>query len=122
MWVPLIENNEHLSPGADYFIKKNIQQLLEQSPNIDTILLACTHYPLLLEKLQQYVPEGTTLLSQGGIVADSLGDYLERHPKLTKNCTKKGRVSFYTTDTTEDFDQHGAIFYGKPVISSHLEL
>ena len=122
MWVPLIENNEHLSPGADYFIKKNIQQLLEQSPSIDTILLACTHYPLLLEKLQQYVPVGTTLLSQGEIVADSLEEYLKNHPKLTENCTQMGRVSFYTTDSTEDFDQHGAVFYGKPVISTHLEL
>ena len=122
MWVPLIENNEHLSPGADYFIKKNIQQLLDQSPSIDTILLACTHYPLLLEKLQQYVPVGTTLLSQGEIVADSLEEYLKNHPKLTENCTQKGRVSFFTTDSTEDFDQHGAVFYGKPVISTHLEL
>ena len=122
MWVPLIENNEHLSPGADYFIKKNIQQLLNQSADIDTILLACTHYPLLLEKLQQYVPSGTTLLSQGQIVANSLRDYLMNHPGLAQQCTQNGRVSFFTTDSTEDFDQHGGIFYGKPIISSHLEL
>lgn len=122
MWVPLIENNEHLSPGADYFIKKNIQQLLDQSPAIDTILLACTHYPLLLEKLQQYVPFGTTLLSQGQIVANSLGNYLTNHAELAQQCIQNGRVSFFTTDSTEDFDRHGAIFYGKPIISTHLEL
>lgn len=122
MWVPLIENNEHLSAGADYFIKKNIQQLLDQSADIDTILLACTHYPLLLEKLQQYVPAGTTLLSQGHIVAKSLQEYLEKHLPLEEKCTKNGRVSFYTTDSTDDFDQQGAVFYGKPIISTHLEL
>jgi len=122
MWVPLIENNEHNSPGADYFIKKNIQQLLAQSPNIDTILLACTHYPLLLDKLKQYVPAGTTILTQGEIVANSLADYLERHVELEQKCTKNGRLSFFTTDSTDEFDDHAAIFYGKPVISTHLEL
>ena len=122
MWVPLIENNEHLSAGADYFIKKNIAQLLSQAADIDTILLACTHYPLLLEKLQQYVPAGTTLLSQGHIVAKSLQDYLAKHKSLEENCTKNGKVSFYTTDSTEDFDKQGAAFYGKPIISTYLEL
>jgi glutamate racemase len=122
MWVPLIENNEHNSPGADYFIKKNIQQLLSQSPNIDTILLACTHYPLLLDKLKQYVSAGTTILTQGEIVANSLADYLERHIELEQKCTKNGRLSFFTTDSTEEFDNQAAIFYGKSVISTHLEL
>jgi glutamate racemase len=122
MWVPLIENNEHLSAGADYFIKKNIAQLLNQAADIDTILLACTHYPLLLEKLQQYVPAGTTLLSQGHIVAKSLQEYLAKHRSLDEKCTKNGKVSFYTTDSTEDFDKQGAAFYGKPIISTYLEL
>ena len=122
MWVPLIENDEHLSAGADYFIKKNIAQLLNQAADIDTILLACTHYPLLLEKLQQYVPAGTTLLSQGHIVAKSLQEYLAKHKSLEEKCTKNSRVSFYTTDSTEDFDKQGAVFYGKPIISTYLEL
>lgn len=122
MWVPLIENNEHNSPGADYFIQKNIHQLLAQSPNIDTILLACTHYPLMLDKLKQYVPAGTTILSQGEIVANSLADYLKRHSVLAEKCTKNGRLGFFTTDSANDFDNHGAIFFGKPVISTHLEL
>ena len=122
MWVPLIENNEYNSPGADYFIEKNIQQLLNQSSDIDTILLACTHYPLLLDKLKLFVPEETTILSQGEIVANSLVDYLERHPELEQQCAKNGRLAFYTTDSAQDFDNHGAIFFGQPVLSTHLEL
>jgi len=122
MWVPLIENNEYNSPGANYFIEKNILQLLNQSPDIDTILLACTHYPLLLEKLKQFVPAATTILSQGEIVANSLANYLNRHTELEKKCTKNGRLGFYTTDSAEDFDNHAAIFFGKPLISTHLEL
>ncbi|MEO6729995.1 MAG: glutamate racemase [Ferruginibacter sp.] len=122
MWVPLIENNEHHSAGADYFVKKNIDELLTLSPDIDTILLACTHYPLLAQKLKQYVPVGITVLSQGKIVANSLAGYLQRHPELEQQCTKNGRLAFFTTDSTDDFDNHGAIFFGRPVISTHLEL
>ncbi len=122
MWVPLIENNEYNSPGAEYFVKKNIRQLLSQSPDIDTILLACTHYPLLLEKLKQFVPATITILSQGGIVASSLADYLNRHTELEQKCTKNRRLDFYTTDSAEDFDNHAANFFGKPVTSTHLEL
>lgn len=122
MWVPLIENNEHLSPGADYFIEKNIHQLLAQSSNIDTILLACTHYPLLMDKLKQFVPGGTTILSQGEIVANSLADYLRRHSALEEKCTRNSHLAFYTTDSAEDFDNHAAVFFGKSVISTHVEL
>ncbi len=122
MWVPLIENSEHKSAGADYFVKKEMDRLLEQSPNIDTVLLACTHYPLLIDKIQQFTPQGIKLLSQGKIVADSLKEYLARHPEMEARCSKNGRLSFFTTDSTEDFDNHAANFYGKPVKSSHLQL
>lgn len=122
MWVPLVENNEYQSPGADYFIQKNINELLHQSSQIDTILLACTHYPLLIEKIRKVVPANMTILSQGGIVADSLKDYLDRHKEIDENCSKNGQISFFTTDSTEDFDSHAAIFYGKPVKSAHLAL
>jgi len=122
MWVPLIENNEHLSAGADYFVKKHIDQLLGQSADIDTILLACTHYPLLADKIAALVPENIKLLSQGRIVADSLKDYLERHQEIAQKCSVGGQISFFTTDSTEDFDNHAATFYGKPVKSSHLQL
>ncbi len=122
MWVPLVENNEHTSPGADYFIEKHLKNLLSQSKDIDTILLACTHYPLLIDKIRQFVPEGTTILSQGEIVADSLADYLNRHPEVTEKCATTGQLSFFTTDAAEDFDAKASIFYGKPVKSTHLAL
>lgn len=122
MWVPLVENNEYNSPGADYFIEKNIHHLLSRSKDIDTILLACTHYPLLINKIKQFVPSNTTILSQGEIVADSLADYLNRHPEITDRCTTNSNLSFFTTDSPDDFDSKAAIFYGKPVKSSHLAL
>ncbi|GAB2837769.1 glutamate racemase [Ferruginibacter profundus] len=122
MWVPLIENNEHQSAGADYFVQKEIGKLLQQSPDIDTILLACTHYPLLMNKIQQFTPQGIKILSQGKIVADSLNEYLGRHPEMEARCSKNGQLSFFTTDSTEDFDNHATNFYGKPVKSSHLQL
>ena len=122
MWVPLIENNEYNSSGADYFVKKDIDGLLAQSKNIDTILLACTHYPLLMEKIRQFTPPGITILTQGKIVANSLKNYLSRHPEMAERCSKNGQLSFFTTDSAEDFDNHAAIFYGKPVKSTHLTL
>jgi len=122
MWVPLVENNEYNSEGADYFIKEYLQQILSQSNAIDTLLLACTHYPLLINKIKSFIPEGITILSQGEIVANSLADYLSRHPEMTENCTKNGQSVFYTTDSTDDFDKKATIFYGKPVNSRHLLL
>lgn len=122
MWVPLIENNEHNSKGADYFIEKNVNNLLSQSADIDTILLACTHYPLLSEKIQQYVPAGCSVIPQGNIVADSLVNYLQRHPEMESRCSKGGNLQFYTTDSAADFDSKAAIFYGTPVKSTHLAL
>ncbi|UAY51841.1 glutamate racemase [Ferruginibacter albus] len=121
-WVPLVENNEYDTPGADYFVEKHIRNLLAQSQNIDTILLACTHYPLLIDKIKKYVPEKLSIVSQGKIVADSLSDYLERHSEIESKCSKGGKISFYTTDSTQDFDNHAAVFFGKPVKSTHLHL
>lgn len=122
MWVPLVENNEHNSPGADYFIKKDVDQLLSKSADIDTILLACTHYPLLKDKIRQFLPSNISLLSQGEIVAESLADYLTRHPEMEERCSKNGRLRFFTTDSPDDFDAHAGVFFGKPVISSHVDL
>jgi glutamate racemase len=122
MWVPLIENNEHNNAGADYFVKEGIDKLMSQSENIDTILLGCTHYPLLINKIKQYVSPEVQIISQGKIVADSLADYLQRHPEIDKRCSKNSEIVFYTTDSTEDFNDHAAIFYGKTVKSNHLAL
>jgi glutamate racemase len=122
MWVPLAENNEHLGHGADYFVKKHLHNIFEKGENIDVILLGCTHYPLLKEKIEEYLPVGVKLISQGEIVAESLADYLRRHPEMESRCSKAGRREFYTTDSVTDFDNHAAIFYGQPVSSKHVDL
>ncbi len=122
MWVPLVENNEYHSPGADYFIQQHINKLLAQSAGIDTILLACTHYPLLIEKINRFIPEGITIVSQGEIVAKSLRQYLVNHPDMDEKCSKKGNITFFTTDSTVDFDNHALSFFGKPVKSTHLAI
>ena len=122
MWVPLVENNEHLTHGADFFVKKNLHIIFEKGKDIDVILLACTHYPLLKEKIEEYLPIGVKLLSQGEIVAESLADYLERHPEMEMQCSKKGDRFFYTTDSTEDFDNHASLFYGEQIRSKHIDL
>ncbi len=122
IWVPLIENNEFNNIGADYFIKKHIDNLLEKSSDIDTILLGCTHYPLLQDKIKQLLPQNIELLSQGKIVSKSLKDYLFRHSALELVCSKNGKTAFYTTDSTEIFDQQAEIFYGKRLKSEYLHL
>jgi glutamate racemase len=122
MWVPLVENNEYQGEGADYFVQKNLNNLLSKNADIDTILLACTHYPLLMDKIRKHVPEGIRIVSQGEIVAESLAGYLQRHPELGERCTKSGTRSFYTTDSEEDFDIHAGIFFGEAVKSRHLAL
>ncbi len=122
LWVPLIENNEHNSKGADFFVKKHIQNLMEQAPEIDSILLACTHYPLMLDKIQEYLPIGTTIISQGEIVANSLADYLRRHDEIEGLLSKSSSKQFYTTDSTEDFNEKGSFFFGEEVNSKHVDL
>lgn len=122
MWVPLIESNEHTSGGADYFVKKNLHQLFEKGEDIDVVLLACTHYPLLKEKIEEYLPIGVKLISQGAIVAESLADYLQRHPEIEQQCSKNGMREFYTTDSVEDFNNHAANFYGEPVSAKQVQL
>jgi len=122
IWVPLVENNEYENEGADFFIKKYVQELMEQSKDIDTILLACTHYPLLKNKIQQVLPVGTTVLSQGEIVANSLEAYLERHPEMETRISKHGSTAFYTTDNTADFNEKATVFFGKKINSLHAKL
>ncbi|HEY4110448.1 glutamate racemase [Puia sp.] len=122
LWVPLIENNEHNKPGADYFVKAYTTQLMARCAEIDTVVLACTHYPLLKDKIAACLPAGSTLISQGEIVADSLADYLQRHPEMESRLSRNGQVRFYTTDSTEDFDSHASIFYGQNLRSTHVQL
>lgn len=122
MWVPLIENNEYKNEGADYFIKKHVLHLMEQQPAIDAIILGCTHYPLIIDKIKSYLPNNVEVLSQGTIVAKGLKEYLQRHPEMENKCSKLGTVSFYTTDKPETFDKAATLFYGGNVRSKHLSL
>jgi len=122
MWVPLVEYGEYNSDGADHFVKQYLDELLTSAPDIDTILLACTHYPLLLDKIKKYLPPGITVVTQGDIVAHSLADYLQRHSEIESILTRNGDMSFYTTDDTADFDVHATTFFGREVRSGHVHL
>lgn len=122
MWVPLVENNEFNNPGADYFIKKHIENILGEGSSIDTLLLACTHYPLLKDKILQHLPSNVKLVSQGEIVADSLEKYLARHTELENRCSKNKQRIFFTTDSTVDFDNHASLFFGMPLRSEHADM
>jgi glutamate racemase len=116
MWVPLVENNEALSEGADYFVSQHIQAILKRDPQIDTLILGCTHYPLLLPKIKQYVPQGIQIVAQGEYIAASLKDYLHRHPEMDAKCTKQGRCSYFTTESKEKFVEAAALFLDKSSI------
>ena len=122
MWVPLVENDEYQNDGADYFIKQHIDNILRQSPAIDVIVLACTHYPLLLDKIKKYVPSSVCILSQGSIVAESLADYLLRHPEMDNKLAKAGKRIFRTTDSSEMFDRNASVFFGEKVKSEKIVL
>ncbi|RZK56179.1 MAG: glutamate racemase [Pedobacter sp.] len=122
MWVPLVENNEHLAGGADYFIEKYINELLQQNKSIDCILLACTHYPLLIPKIEKVLPNAIKLLAQGDIVAKSLVDYLKRHPEIESNLTQEGKRSFYTSGDVATFNKQASVFLGEELTAMHTQL
>ena len=113
MWVSLVENNEYQSEGADYFVKQHINRLLDKDPMIDTIILGCTHYPLLLDKIRQFTPEPIRIISQGEYVARSLRDYLNRHPEMDARCDKGGNCRFLTTESENKFEESASIFLGR---------
>ena len=113
MWVSLVENNEYQSEGADYFVKQHINRLLDKDPVIDTIILGCTHYPLLLDKIRQFTPGHIRIISQGEYVARSLRDYLNRHPEMDARCDKGGNCRFLTTESENKFEESASIFLGR---------
>ena len=115
IWVPLVENNELDSPGTEYFVSKNIQNLLSADPKIDSIILGCTHYPLLMPVIRKFVPEGIQLLEQGKVVSSKLVEYLARHPEMDQRCSKSGLVKYYTTENVEIFEKNAATFIGQTV-------
>ena len=122
LWVPLVENNEAQGKGTDYFVKKYIDELMAKDPQIDTIILGCTHYPLLLPKIKQYLPAGVEVVSQGAWVADSLKDYLRRHPEMDKKCTKGGRCVYRTTESEEKFTESASIFLNESIRGERINL
>jgi glutamate racemase len=115
MWVPLVENNEIENEGADYFVRKNIQNILRKDEELDTLILGCTHYPLLRNVIKKYVPSTIRILEQGAIVAEKLTDYLARHPEIDKKLSKSGKVEYQTTEYATNFEEKAALFLGQPV-------
>ena len=123
MWVPLVENNEFDSPGADYFVRKHLDHLLQADPLIDTLILGCTHYPLLIRKIQAFLPNSVTLFAQGERVAVSLVDYLSRHPEMDRKLTKGGTCHFLTTESASKFADAASLFLNASVPPvEHIEL
>lgn len=122
MWVSLVENNESQDEGADYFIRKYIDQLLSKDPQIDTVILGCTHFPILLPKIRQYIPDHISVIAQGEYVAESLKDYLKRHPEMDAKCTKNGNCQFYTTEAEEKFSKSASTFLKQQISVKHITL
>ena len=122
LWVPLVENNEAQGDGTDYFVRKYINELLAKDRLIDTVILGCTHFPLLLPKIQQYMPAGITTVTQGELVADSLKDYLSRHPEIDKKCTKGGRCVYRTTESEDKFTESASVFLNESIKVERIEL
>lgn len=127
MWVPLIENFELQNPGSGYFVQKYVDELMSLSASIDTILLACTHYPILQNEIEEILKPDISVISQGSIVAEALYDYLNRHPEIDANCSKNGQSTFFTTDDPEVFSQKASFFYGQRIdaklaVLSHVKM
>ncbi len=114
-WVPLVEYNEADSPGADYFVKKRIDEIMRLDPKIDCLILGCTHYPLLMPKILKYLPHGVRVVPQGEYVADSLQHYLERHPQMEQRCSKGATVHYMTTENPDKFKEQAQLFLHEPV-------
>ena len=122
LWVPLVENLEANSDGANYFVEKYINQLLSQCDSIDSMILGCTHYPILLNKIREYTPTHINIVEQGAIVADSLADYLSRHPEMDNRCSKKGTCHYLTTEDEDKFNNLASIFLNESINSKHIDL
>lgn len=122
LWVPLVENNEMHSPGADYFVRKYIMQMMVADPLIDAAILGCTHYPLLMEKIQQAMPPTVRIVPQGEYVAQSLHDYLQRHPEMEQHCSRQSTTRYLTTENPEKFNDQARLFLNEAVAAEHILL
>jgi glutamate racemase len=121
MWVPIVENNEIDTEGADYFVRKNIENLLQNDQHIDTVILGCTHYPLLLDAIKRYLPQHIKIVEQGPIVACKLDGYLQRHPEMEERCSKTESVRYFTTENPENFDEKASLFIDDVVNSKNIK-
>jgi glutamate racemase len=122
LWVPLVENNEIDSEGAEYFVRKNILNVLQKDKNLDTLILGCTHYPLLIHQIRKFVPENIQVLEQGQIVAGKLLEYLKRHPEMERQLSKGKNIKFQTTESADIFNEKAALFLGKKVEAETIHL
>ncbi len=122
IWVPLVESGESQSEGADFFVRRHVESLLSKDSLIDTIILGCTHYPLLLDKIRKYVPDGIRIVSQGEYVSSSLKLYMERHPEMDARCTKGGSCRYYTTESVDTFLPNASIFLNSVVDADSISL
>lgn len=122
MWVPLVENRESMHPGADYFVRQEIERLFDTDPLIDTIILGCTHYPLLLDKIRRYTPAGVSIITQGDITGQSLADYLRRHPEMETRLTRGATCRYLTTESATRFSEMASVFLHTPITAHHITL
>lgn len=122
MWVPLVECGEHNSPGADYFVRERVEHLMNRDPMIDCVILGCTHYPLLLGKIREFMPQNVKVIEQGGYVATSLKSYLDRHPEMENNLSKEGSIRFLTTERAEQFNKKAGTFMGEEIEAERVQL
>lgn len=122
LWVPLVEYGEANSDGADYFVRKYISNIMQRDPKIDTLLLGCTHYPLLIDKIRQFAPPSVFIMEQGTYVASSLQDYLLRHPEIESRCTRNATLRLFTTENPQKFRDHAFTFIGEDIEATHIDI
>ena len=121
MWVPLVENKEASGDGADYFVKKDIDNLMKECNDIDTVILGCTHYPLLEDKIRKYMPGNVNIVTQGEIIANSLKDYLIRHPEIDDRCSKNKKCIYLTTESEEKFKEMASVFLNEDINPTQID-
>lgn len=122
IWVPLVEDNTFNTPGGELFIEQNLASILAKDPRIDTLILGCTHYPILMEQIRKFVPDTVNIIAQGEVVADKLVDYLKRHPEMADNCSKNGEVVYYTTENPRSFEEKASLFLDEEILAEQIHL
>ncbi len=122
MWVPLVEDNEFNTPGGEFFIRQNIESVLSKDSELDTLILGCTHYPILLEQIRKFVPNSVKVIAQGEIVAKKLAEYLKRHLDMADKCSMNGITMYYTTENPRSFEEKASLFLDEKIVAEHLDL